>query len=160
MPDDAPEILGWRTAYAEEVPRGATTVANAARKTGWEVRIMFARVPWLNADGEDKTLEEEGVEIGAAIVQMISVQGRRAGAKFHANWHCKLWTKPGREEGTYGFAGARMWPAREGALFSTKAKKAQHPESLGDKTVGGLKNSKTLTNYLKEAPSCSTPSTT
>lgn len=142
MSIDLAEIVGWRTALGDEIPRGAQTVANRAVKSGWSVRIMFSRVPWLTADGE----EQEGDEDNSGLVQTISVQGRRGDAKFHANWRLKLWTK----DDAYKFAGAAMWPPIEGECIATKAKATRHPEHLGAKTVGGLKNSKTLNDYLKE----------
>lgn len=153
MPDDDAQDVGWRTAYPDEIPGGATAVANKARKAGWDVRVGFARGPWIGSDGDDKTTTaEEGAAPVVAICQMISVQGRLGEKKFHANWHCKLWTKPG-QEGKYAFAGAMMWPPVKGPMFSTKAKKDRHPESLEDATIGGLKNSATLNAYLKETTS-------
>lgn len=144
MPDGAVETTGWRTAYDVEVPGGAAAVAKRAEKLGWRVRTMFCRVPWLTAGDDD-----EGSIEDVQIVEMVSVQGRKGERKFHANWHRKLWTKPG-QEGEFKFAGARMWPAIPGAVVATKAKKDRHPENIEDATVGGLKNSKTLNTYLKE----------
>ena len=144
MPDEALETIGWRTAYDVEVPGGAATVAKSAAKNGWSVRTMFCRVPWLTAGDDD-----EGSIEDVQIVEMVSVQGRKGARRFHANWHRKLWTKPG-QEGNFSFAGARMWPAIPGAMFNTKAKKDRHPENIEDATIGGLKNSKTLTAYLKQ----------
>lgn len=153
MPDALTEATGWRIAYAEEIPAGSTAVANKARKAGWDVLVGYACGPWIGSDGDDKTtVAEEGAAPVVAICQMISVQGRLGEKKFNANWHCKLWTKPG-QEGKYAFAGAMMWPPVAGPMFSTKAKKDQHPESLGDATIGGLKNSATLNAYLKETTS-------
>lgn len=146
MPDEALAPVGWRTAYADEIPGGAAAVAKRAEKAGWKVRVGFARGPWLTGNEDD---EEESTD-EVKICQMVSVQGRKGEQKFHANWHCKLWTKPGAE-GKYTFAGAWMWPAIAGEPFSTKAKKDRHPENAGAATVGGLKNSKTLNDYLKES---------
>lgn len=147
LPTDLAETFGWRTAYDAEVTRGATTVANRARKAGWEVRVMFCRVPWVTADGDDEPDTAEDAK--TSLVEMISVQGRLGKRKFHANWHRKLWTKAG-ETGDFTFAGAQIWPAIKGEVITTKAKKDRHPEHLGAETVGGLKNSKTLNDYLKE----------
>lgn len=47
----APEVPG-RAAEKHEVPRGAVTLGNAARKAGWEVEVRYARGPWLDASGE------------------------------------------------------------------------------------------------------------
>lgn len=131
---DTPETIHWRVAEPDETPRGATTVANAARKAGFAVRIYYSRGPWVTA-------KELGEDEEAGICEMIAVTGRLGDRRFRATWHSKLWTK----EAKYMFAGAQIWPPVEGATLPTK-----HPESLGDKTVGGLKNSKTLTTYLKE----------
>lgn len=144
MPDAAAETVDWRPATPEETPRGATTVANAARKAGWEVKIGFARGPWLGSDDED---EVDPADV--KVCEMITVQGRRPGQRFRANWHRKLWTKDGAA-GDYKFAGAQMSPPVEGEVVATKAKKDRHPEHLGAKTVGGLKNSATLNRYVKE----------
>lgn len=145
MQDATAEVVAWRTAESIETPRGATTVANAARKAGWEVRIGYSRGPWMSGSDDD----EETDPLDAKICEMISVQGRRDGKKFRANWHRKLWTKDGAN-GDYKFAGAQMSPPVEGEVVATKAKKDRHPEHLGDKTVGGLKNSATLNRYVKE----------
>jgi hypothetical protein len=148
LPTDLAEVVAWRLAESDEIPRGATTVANAARKAGWNnVRIGFARMSWVTADGDDEPDTSEDAK--TSLVEMISVQGRRGGRAFRANWHRKLWTKDGAN-GDYKFAGAQMWPAIEGEVIATKAKKDRHPEHLGDKTIGGLKNSKTLNDYLKQ----------
>lgn len=145
MPDAVAEAVDWRPAEPDETPRGATTVANAARKAGWEVRIGYARGPWMTGDDE----EDETVEV--KICEMVTVQGRRDGKKFRANWHRKLWTKDGAN-GDYKFAGAQMSPPVRGEVVATKAKKDRHPEHLGVETIGGLKNSATLNAYIKEAP--------
>jgi hypothetical protein len=145
MPDDAPEKVDWRIAEPDETPRGAQTVANAARKNGWEVRIGYARGPWLKGDDD----EEDVDPLDAKICEMITVQGRKDGKKFRANWHRKLWTKDGAN-GDYKYAGAQMSPPVAGEVVASKAKKDRHPEHLGEATVGGLKNSKTLNTYVKE----------
>jgi hypothetical protein len=142
MPDDATATVHWRAAEPDETPRGATTVANAARKAGFAVRIYFSRGPWITAKDADED-EESG------ICEMIAVTGRLHDRRFRASWHRKLWTKDGAE-GAYKFAGAQLWPATTGEVVSTKAKKDRHPESLGDQTVGGLKNAATLNRYIKE----------
>lgn len=135
MPDADAEIVHWRSAEPDETPRGATTVANAARKAGFAVRAYYSRGPWV-------TNKELGEDEEAGICEMIAITGRLNERRFRATWHRKLWTKAA----TYGFAGAQIWPPREGATLPTK-----HPESPGDKTIGGLKNSKTLNTYLKES---------
>lgn len=144
---DLAETFGWRTAVDEEVPRGAKTVANAARKAGWKVRITVCRVPWLTADGDDEPDTSEDAK--TSLVEMIAVAGRRGDQKFRATWHLKLWTKAA-EDRTFSYAGAQIFPPIAGEVIATKAKKDRHPEHLGATTVGGLKNSKTLNDYLKE----------
>lgn len=144
MPDAAAEVVEWRSAELDEIPRGATTVANAARKAGWEVRVGYSRGPWVTGSDDE---EDDTVEV--KVCEMVTVQGRRDSDSFRANWHRKLWTKDGAE-GSYKFAGAQMHPPIEGEVVATKAKKDRHPEHLGDKTVGGLKNSATLNSYVKE----------
>jgi hypothetical protein len=136
------EIVHWRTAEPDEVPGGAKTVANAAHKAGFAVRLYFSRGPWVNA-------KEPGEDEETGICEMIAVTGRLHERRFRASWHRKLWTKDGAE-GKYKFAGAQIWPPRRGEPVATKAKKDRHPEHLGAETVGGLKNSKTLNDYLKE----------
>lgn len=142
LPTDAPEVVAWRLAQADEIPRGASTVANAARKAGWTVLVGYSRGPWMTASGDD---DEEG----AGICETITVQGRKTPQRFRAIWQRKLWTKDGAE-GAYKFAGAQIWPAVKGEVVATKSKKDRHPEHLGAETIGGLKNSKTLNDYLKE----------
>lgn len=145
MPDADAEIVHWRPAEPDETPRGATTVANAARKAGFAVRAYYSRGPWVNSKDTDE--DEE-----AGICEMIAVTGRLHERRFRATWHRKLWTKDGAN-GDYKFAGAQLWPAHAGEVVSTKAKKERHPEHLGAATIGGLKNSKTLNTYLKETAS-------
>ena len=142
MSDDATKTIPWRAAKPDETPRGATTVANAARKAGWTVVVGFASGPWLKADDDEDDADEQ-------IVQMVFVHGWRSGSWFRATWQCKLWTKAG-EDGSYTFAGAQIFPPVKGEVIATKAKKDRHPEHLGAETLGGLKNSKTLNDYLKE----------
>jgi hypothetical protein len=148
VPDVDAEVVDWRIAEPGEIPRGATTVANAARKNGWEVRIGYARGPWMTTADDD----EDTDPLDAKVCEMISVQGRRGGQRFRANWHRKLWTKDGAN-GDYKFAGAQMQPPVAGEVVATKAKKDRHPEHLGAKTVGGLKNSAALNAYVKETTS-------
>jgi hypothetical protein len=142
LPSDAPKIVEWRLAQKDEIPRGAQTVANTARKNGWTVLVGYARGPWVTSADDDDDADPADVK----ICEMVTVQGRKAGQRFRANWHRKLWTK----DPAYGFAGAQMDPPVAGEVVTTKAKKDRHPEHLGEKTVGGLKNSKTLNTYLKE----------
>lgn len=142
MPDDAAEIIAWRLAESGEVPGGATAVANRARKAEFAVRIYYTRGPWVT----NKELDDEEE---AGICEMIAVTGRLHDRRFRATWHRKLWTK----DDAYKFAGAQIWPAREGEVVASKAKKDRSPEHLGAATVGGLKNSKTLNDYLKETTS-------
>lgn len=139
LPTDAPETVAWRLAQPDEIPGGATTVANRARKAGWTLLVGYARGPWVTAK-DDETEEEAG------IAEVITVQGRRRGARFRATWHRKLWTS----DDSYKFAGATIDPAIRGEVAATKAKKDRSPEHLGAETLGGLKNSKTLNDYLKE----------
>ena len=144
VPDDTPEVVSWREATAKETPRGAATIANAARKAGWDVVVGYARGPWMTGK------ESEDDEVEAGICEYITVQGRKPGTeRFRAVWHRKLWTKDGAA-GDYKFAGGCTWPAIKGAMFATKAKKDQHPENIGAETVGGLKNSKTINAYIKQ----------
>lgn len=170
LPPDSPAPVSWRLADKDEIPRGATSIANAARKTGWTVLVGYSCQPWMNNDGETKMFnpnklteaeedeeseisEQVATDLEVAYAEAIYVAGRRDGHGFYAKWYRKLWTKPGREEGKYIFSGARMIPGIVGAVASPKAKKDLHPENIGPDTVGGLKNSDTLKNYLKqEAP--------
>jgi hypothetical protein len=140
MPIILAEIIPWRTAKPEEIPRGAEAVAKRARKAGWKVSVSFMRVPWLTADEDDES---------SGLVETVMVHGLKDEKKFRATWICRLWTKDG-DDRTFKFAGAQIWPAIEGEVVATKAKKDRNPEHLGAKTVGGLKNSKTLNDYLKE----------
>jgi hypothetical protein len=145
LPNDAPKVVEWRLAQPDEIPRGATTVANAARKAGWTVLVGYSRGPWLTTADEDEDADPADVK----ICEMITVQGRKLGKRFRVNWHRKLWTK----DAEYKFAGGMTDPPVEGEVVATKAKKDRHPEHLGDKTVGGLKNSKTMNAYIREADS-------
>lgn len=133
----------WREATADEIPGGAKAVANAARKNGWDVRVGFARGPWVAGEEDDETDESE-----LKVIQMVTVQGRRGNQRFRANWHCKLWTKDGADQ-KYVFAGAQIHPPVEGEVVASKAKKDRHPEHLGERTVGGLKNSKAMNAFIK-----------
>jgi hypothetical protein len=144
VPIDLAEVVGFRTANADEVPGSAAAVAKRAEKSGWKVRTSFARLPWITADSDPTEEPDEG-----GLVQVVVVAGHKNGRKFSARWHCKLWTKDGAE-GAYKFAGCQIWPPIAGEVITTKAKKDRHPEHLGAATIGGLKNSKTMNDYLKE----------
>lgn len=144
LPTDAPEIVEWRLAQKDEIPRGAQTVANTALKNGWTVLIGYSRGPWVTASDD-----EDADQADVKICEMVTVQGRKLGQRFRANWHRKLWTK----DPEYGYAGAQMDPPVAGEVVASKAKKDRHPEHLGAATIGGLKNSKTLNDYLKETTS-------
>jgi hypothetical protein len=141
MPIHLTEVVGWRTAKPDEIPGGAAAIAKKAEKSGWKVSVSFMRVPWLTADEDD--------DADAGLVEVIAVHGRKDGKKFRATWHCKLWTKAG-DTRSFSFFGAAMWPPIEGEVIASKGKKDRNPEHLGDKTVGGLKNSKVLNTFLKE----------
>lgn len=147
MPIDFAAIVPWRAAEPDETPGGAKAVANAARKAGFAVRAYYSRGPWVSGKDDD---EDAPAEDDVQICEMIAVTGRLHERRFRATWHRKLWTKDGAD-GKYKFAGAQLWPAVEGEVVATKAKKDRHPEHLGAKTVGGLKNSATLNSYIKEA---------
>lgn len=143
MPDDAPANVDWRLAHDHEIPRGAATVANAARKAGWTVLVGFARGPWIAGDDDEDAAPED-----VKICEMVTVQGRRGRKKFRVTWRNKLWT-----QAEYQFTGGQTHPPIEGEVVATKAKKDRHPEHLGDKTIGGLKNSKTMNAFIREADS-------
>jgi hypothetical protein len=152
-------IVRWRPARPGEIPGGAAAVIKTARKHGWDVQVGYARGPWQSRgraalidpatgavddseEGEDATGTDSAGKV-PAIYEVIAVHARRGDQRVAATWTRKPWTKPGRE-GKYqfgavpGVGGAHIWPPHDG---------------------GGLHNSKTLTDYLKETP-CSTPSTT
>lgn len=141
------DYVDWREAAPEEIPGGAARVMKAAEKAGWEVRAGFARGPWVKVEDEDAEVDGAAEE---QVVAMITIQGRRGDQSFRANWQAKLWTKAGQDG--YSFTGATMSPPIKGPIASSKARKDWHPESLGDETIGGLKNSKTLSAYVKEVP--------
>lgn len=141
------DTVEWRPATPEEIPGGAARIAKAAEKAGWEVRAGFCRGRWL-AGGDDDEADDAAEE---QVVEMITIQGRRGDQIFRANWRAKLWTKAGQDG--YSFVGATMSPPVAGPIASSKARKDWHPESLGDATIGGLKNSKTLSAYIKEEQS-------
>lgn len=145
MPNADAEVVHWRAAEPVETPRGATTVANSARKAGYAVRIYYSRGPWVSATDDDEEIDSLDVK----VCEMIAVTGRLHDRRFRATWHRRLWTKDGAD-GKFLFAGAQIWPPHAGEVVSSKAKKDRNPEHLGAETVGGLKNSKTLNDYLKE----------
>lgn len=167
MPPDTPTLVFWRLADKDEVPRGATAIINAAHKGGWEVRVGYSCGQWMQNDGslkmynpnklteseedeESEVTEATAADLKPAFAEVILVAGKRGDQMFFAKWYRKLWTKPGREEGKYIFAGARMIPGVSGEIWTSKAKAARHPDSIGPATVGGLKNADTLKAYLKE----------
>lgn len=178
LPDDPAEKVGWRLAEPGEIPRGATTIINLARKGDWKISVAYSRLPWMNSDGSIKmydpnklgddnddepevdpdadevvgseTAEVTPADLEVAMAEAIVVYGMQTGHTFMAKWYRKLWTKPGLLEEKYLFSGACIRPGVAGGLWSTKAKKDLHPENIGDATIGGLKNSKTLTAYLKK----------
>lgn len=131
-------IVYWRLAEPGEIPRGATTVLNAAIKAGWDVRAGYMRGVWPTSRGPklvdptkltaaDDEDEEDAVSTGKyfpGVYQAISLQGRKDGRRFRAWWYWKRWTK----ETNYKFVGSQLWPG------------------IGQ---GGLHNSKALTSYIK-----------
>jgi hypothetical protein len=143
------DIVDWRPATPEEIPGGAARIAKAAEKAGWEVRAGFCRGLWVGSEDDEAGDEPQEEQ----VVEMVTIQGRRGGQIFRANWRRKLWTKAGQDG--YSFVAAMMSPPVAGPIASSKARKDWHPESLGDATIGGLKNSKTLSAYIKEEPPCS-----
>jgi len=82
-----------------QLPGGARTVINAARKTGWEISASYARGAWLHSATWTPT----------AIVNHVQVRLRRGTQRAVATWR----TKP---DGTYEFKTAWAWdttvPAR------------------------------------------------
>jgi hypothetical protein len=138
-----PEVPA-RPAEPDEIPRGATTVTNTARKNGWDVQVTYARGPWITSAGlklivpgrieEDEEDDDGDTDSAAdkvpAIYDSIAVRARRGAQRVAATWIRKPWTKAGAAGG-FTFAGAHI-----------------RPRHLN----GGLHNSKTLNAYLKEAP--------
>ena len=98
-----PPSIPRRTAEASEITRGPTTIANLARKNGWEVWITYSRGPWLQADGTP-ALNEDGT---VASVETIAVRCKRGGQHATGLWVRKEWLKdPG-----FVFEGGRAKPA-------------------------------------------------
>lgn len=104
----APEVRG-RPAEKSEVPRGAATVINAARKAGWDVEVSYARGPWLNADGTPAYIVDSIV-----VRLLLPATGQRAAA---------TWVrKPTGDAEAYTFSSAH-WVGELGLLSSTDLKR-------------------------------------
>lgn len=79
-PMPAPECPA-RPARPDEIPKGAATVINRARRCGWDVSVSYARGPWLQADGTWHVLSS------------ILVRARRGAQRWAAIWVDKHWLK-------------------------------------------------------------------
>jgi hypothetical protein len=75
MPVPAPEVP-CRTAVPEEIPKGASHLAELAQGNGWQVWITYARGPWPNRNAPD----------GFIIHDSIAVRMHREGALVGC-WH-------------------------------------------------------------------------
>jgi hypothetical protein len=90
-PIPLPEVYA-RPAKLEEMGRDAKTLGKRLRDAGWEIRITYARGPWLSSDGEDVL----------SIADSILVVGRRSHVWLAACWiHRDDSVKEGKPAGAW-----------------------------------------------------------
>lgn len=85
-PIPEPEIRA-RPAEKAEIPRGATTIINLAKKHGWEVLTTYARGPLLHASGT-RVLR---------VVDSIRVRAHKGDRMVAATWVDKSKVEDGKE---------------------------------------------------------------
>lgn len=111
-----PEVRA-RPASDDEVPRGARTVINLARKAGWDCTATYARGPWLDADGVNVPY----------VVDSIVVRFAKGEQRAAATWI----RKPTGDPDAYEFSSAH-WPGELGLIKSPDFKKLLKGDTLQD----------------------------